>query len=317
MVQREQTDKKEESYTFQSLLKSHKLSLSFIVIIALFIICGTITIRGLFILGGFTRTIYEHPLVVSNASLTAALNITKMHRSMKDVVLANTSEELQLALKKVGENEEVVYQQLGIIKEKILGVEGQQLEDHTRQLFDEWRAIRQEVVALMVQGKTGRAISITKKKGADHVQKLEVKMLELSSYARKKADFFTSQANKSQSRLEQVTIILTTLGVAFSVIIAILTTHSVFKADQRLRNEKLKLEKALEEINTLRGIIPICSICKQIRDDAGLWKQVEEYIRTHSEAEFSHSICPECMVEHYPQYSRSPSRSQNFKPDAA
>ena len=61
----------------------------------------------------------------------------------------------------------------------------------------------------------------------------------------------------------------------------------------------LKLQSALEEIKTLRGIIPICSFCKKIRDDSGFWKQVEVYIKEHSEADFSHSLCPECVQEHY------------------
>lgn len=54
------------------------------------------------------------------------------------------------------------------------------------------------------------------------------------------------------------------------------------------------LEKALEEVKTLRGILPICSCCKKIRDEEGFWNQVESYVRSHSEAEFTHSYCPEC-----------------------
>ena len=56
-----------------------------------------------------------------------------------------------------------------------------------------------------------------------------------------------------------------------------------------------RLQKAVDEIKTLRGIIPICSYCKNIRDDAGAWKQMEIYIRDNSNAEFSHGICPDCL----------------------
>ncbi len=56
----------------------------------------------------------------------------------------------------------------------------------------------------------------------------------------------------------------------------------------------IKLQKILNEIKTLKGIIPICSYCKKIRDDEGAWDRVEAYISTHSEAEFSHGICPDC-----------------------
>ena len=65
--------------------------------------------------------------------------------------------------------------------------------------------------------------------------------------------------------------------------------------------EKLieKLQKALEEINTLSGIIPICASCKKIRDDKGYWNQVEAYIEEHSAAEFSHAMCEECCEKLY------------------
>jgi len=55
-----------------------------------------------------------------------------------------------------------------------------------------------------------------------------------------------------------------------------------------------KLQKALEEIKTLRGLIPICAWCKKIRDDEGYWDELEVYLSKHSEAVFSHGLCPEC-----------------------
>ncbi len=63
-----------------------------------------------------------------------------------------------------------------------------------------------------------------------------------------------------------------------------------------------KLENANHQINTLKGIIPICASCKKIRDDDGYWEQIEEYIRNHTEAEFSHGICPDCARDYYPDY---------------
>lgn len=64
-----------------------------------------------------------------------------------------------------------------------------------------------------------------------------------------------------------------------------------------------ELEKALREVKTLRGIVPICSFCKKIRDDSGYWNLVEVYVRDHTEADFSHGVCPDCLKEHYPEIS--------------
>lgn len=63
----------------------------------------------------------------------------------------------------------------------------------------------------------------------------------------------------------------------------------------------LELQAAIGEIKTLSGLIPICSSCKKIRDDKGYWNQIEVFIRDHSDAEFSHGICPECIQELYPE----------------
>jgi PAS domain S-box-containing protein len=63
----------------------------------------------------------------------------------------------------------------------------------------------------------------------------------------------------------------------------------------------LELQKALSEVKTLSGLLPICASCKKIRDDSGYWNQIESYISKRSSAEFSHAICPECAEKLYPE----------------
>jgi DNA-binding response OmpR family regulator len=66
-----------------------------------------------------------------------------------------------------------------------------------------------------------------------------------------------------------------------------------------------ELRQAIEQIKTLRGIVPICGHCKQIRDDEGYWHQLEVYVRDRTEAEFSHGICPQCMEKLYPEFVKN------------
>ncbi|MDA8407531.1 MAG: GAF domain-containing protein [Deltaproteobacteria bacterium] len=83
----------------------------------------------------------------------------------------------------------------------------------------------------------------------------------------------------------------------------------LFEIDERERNTKererliLELQDALAQVKKLSGFLPICASCKKIRDDKGYWHQVEKYVRDHSEAEFSHGICPECMKKLYPEFA--------------
>ena len=85
-------------------------------------------------------------------------------------------------------------------------------------------------------------------------------------------------------------------------------------ADRRMKaeddREKLieDLRVALENVKTLRGLIPICASCKRIRDDSGYWGQIEAYIARHSDAEFSHGICPECAEKLYPKQVKKSER---------
>ncbi|MDW7771652.1 MAG: response regulator [Desulfobulbaceae bacterium] len=73
---------------------------------------------------------------------------------------------------------------------------------------------------------------------------------------------------------------------------------------------KVKLQEAFEQIKILQGLLPICSHCKNIRDDRGFWHQVEEYVSTHSEAQFTHGICPVCMKKYYPEFSQDVDQDQ-------
>ncbi len=75
------------------------------------------------------------------------------------------------------------------------------------------------------------------------------------------------------------------------------------ESETSLREEKAKLEEALREIKVLKGLLPICSFCKRIRDDRGYWQSLENYLRTHTQAQLSHGICPECLKEKYPEYA--------------
>ncbi len=74
--------------------------------------------------------------------------------------------------------------------------------------------------------------------------------------------------------------------------------HKAAKAQEALIGQ---LEKALQEVKTLSGLLPICTSCKKIRDEDKNWQPIEDYIAGHSEADFTHGICPECARRLYPE----------------
>lgn len=72
------------------------------------------------------------------------------------------------------------------------------------------------------------------------------------------------------------------------------------RAETELAKLVVELQAALSKVKTLSGLLPICASCKKIRDDQGYWTQVEVYVREHSDADFTHSICPDCAARLYP-----------------
>jgi hypothetical protein len=69
-----------------------------------------------------------------------------------------------------------------------------------------------------------------------------------------------------------------------------------YQHQKRKRELDRRIEEATAAIDVLSGMMPICSSCHKVRDDGGFWEQVETYLSTHSEAEFTHGLCPECCA---------------------
>lgn len=129
---------------------------------------------------------------------------------------------------------------------------------------------------------------------------------------RKKVPSFETKRLTADGRILEVWLTTTALLNQEGTPLALATTErdiTGHKQAVKEKNEFIKklqktntlLQKTLSETKTLRGIIPICLICKQIRNDKGYWEQVEVYVHNHSEADFSHGICPDCMQKKFPK----------------
>lgn len=81
----------------------------------------------------------------------------------------------------------------------------------------------------------------------------------------------------------------------------IMAMERIIRAERERDRLIGELQAALAQVRTLSGLLPICSYCKQIRDDRGYWNRIERYVSERSDAQFSHSICPECMRKHFPE----------------
>jgi hypothetical protein len=110
------------------------------------------------------------------------------------------------------------------------------------------------------------------------------------------ADPIINLQNREIFNISSAFIVMWGLGLlGISVV-----SYRLNKEEKRREIIIAQLQEALAEVKQLSGLLPICASCKKIRDDTGYWNQIESYIRDHSEAEFSHSICPDCAKKLYP-----------------
>jgi methyl-accepting chemotaxis protein len=149
---------------------------------------------------------------------------------------------------------------------------------------------------------TGTPIEIIRPRAGDELDGLVKEFnsmalqLDESRAETRKANEALQKANKElELRVQERTAQLTGLN-----------SRLLEEISEKKRTEKEKeslieeLTRTLSQVKTLSGLLPICCACKKIRDDKGYWNQIEGYIRDHSGAEFTHSICPECKSRLYP-----------------
>ena len=111
-----------------------------------------------------------------------------------------------------------------------------------------------------------------------------------------------TQINGNEHHLE---ITSAPLKDAFGTVFAVVNiTHDITlrKMTEKSREHLLReLQASLSKTKRLTGLLSICSSCKKIKDDTGVWQLLESYLRSHAEVEFSHGICPDCCEKHHPQ----------------
>src|ERR1700722_7540309 len=112
---------------------------------------------------------------------------------------------------------------------------------------------------------------------------------------------------RKEGQTFDVALTLSPIKDAVGKVVGISAIERDITARKREEEERVKLigelTEALGNIKNLRGLLPICASCKKIRDDRGYWQKVESYISDHTQAEFTHGICPECLRRLYPEYS--------------
>ncbi len=207
-----------------------KLLLAFGLILLL---TSAVNIYGLIqmdVLAGLTTKIYNHPLQVTRAVLTADSGIIKMHCGIKDVALAANVEEMEIAHTAVQQYEQEVFEQFAIVQKWILGKEGAALITETIHIFRDWAPIRDEVITLMKKEQRDKASAITKGKGAKHVALLNSKMKALTDYAANKANGMYESAQATRTSVIATSVIALLIVIILTGLLGLFIAISIIKS---------------------------------------------------------------------------------------
>ena len=229
-----------------------RLILAFIVTTILAIILSLAAFKSISVLSDTARNIHSHPMAVSNAVLEANVHIVAIHRSMKDVILANSETEIEAALSRVKNHEKEVLQSLQIVQERFLGDQSQ--VTRTIKAIQDSRPIREEVVSLVRAGKVEAAEAITRGKGEIQLALIEREMQQLSHFARNKAEQFRLKAEEEASDVLLymgtllLAIILVNVGIGFVVIRKTKVTEEILR--EREAHLRATVDSAIDSIIT-------------------------------------------------------------------
>ena len=204
---------------------SLRLAIGFGIILCLLLLLGLVGHRGISEIWDRCETLYLHPYTVSNNVREIETHILAMHRSMKDVSISNSREELIVSVNLVEQNETEALEHFELIFERYLGDPQQIIQ--CRKLFIEWRIIRDEVIELTKSGKKMEAMAITKEKGADHVEVLLDQIQTLKAFADDMALSLRKEASDYMNMTLWLSILLLLVTFIAGTITAVLIIGSI------------------------------------------------------------------------------------------
>ncbi|MDA3904582.1 MAG: MCP four helix bundle domain-containing protein [Bacteroidales bacterium] len=202
-----------------------RILLGFSILLIVSIIIATHAIFQIQRISSDTELIYEHPFVVSNSVRDINIYINAIHRSMKDLVLSENTEQLESNIQLVNHYDSLIYVAFNIAQEKFLG--NKSIVDDAYNTCKDWAVIRNEVIELTKAGNYIEAIKITKGKGAEHVNLVFEKTKALTDFAQDKAEELYQKTRKTRIRSIAGLLIITAILLLMSILTALVISKSI------------------------------------------------------------------------------------------
>ena len=204
---------------------SGRLGLGFGIMLVLVLLVGGLALWQMNVLSELNHKLYHHPFTVKSAVLSIDADIIRMHRAMKDLVLARDQEDADSAWALVRKLDQSVLGQFAVIRERFLG--NPDMYRRAEELFRDWRPIRREVAELVRQGRKEEAADITRQRGAAHVLQIVAAMNDLKVFAESKAAEFYAGSHKARDWAFTVMYVIIAVTLLTGVILAVGIARSI------------------------------------------------------------------------------------------
>ena len=214
-----------------------RLNLLLLIWVVGFISFGIFAVNKIGSLNDRIDKLARHPLTVSNNALAASEDIIRMHRAMKDYVIATTEIDANNSLKIVDEIEADAYDRIQLIDERIIGARGKKLVSAAEKTFTQWRPIRQRVIGYVKDHDMAAARAVTKEEGAFHVKKLERQFKDLKDYALNRADAYLDLAKNDYSNSILTLVLLFLVLAGIGLWLSVLITSSIINPVAQMQKQ--------------------------------------------------------------------------------
>lgn len=231
-----------------SLKITTKIALSFAVVLLLVALLGGYSIIKMNEMADTTVKMYRHPFTVSNAVKDVKTKIVEIHREMKDISVATSSEKIEQSVAIVDALEASAIESFDVIYDRFLG--DKKMVDDAYNAFIEWKTIRDEVIQLTISGNISEANAITREKGADKVGEINKYVHFLNDFAQDKAiEFFNTSQEVSSSNI-RVAVVLIIVALAISLATTILLISGISKSFRTINKRMSELAEGEGDLSS-------------------------------------------------------------------
>jgi PAS domain S-box-containing protein len=274
---------------FNDLKIGTRLTIGITLILVLFTALTLFGISRMEMLSRDTTLMYRHPLTVSNAILRIESNIIRIHRTMKDVALSGNPVEIQALSDIVDTTERSIYDDFNIIDERFLGQKSLYINAYGT--FAAWKSIRDEVIALMYNGRRTEAANITKGKGARHVEKMEGALNELSDFAADKAIEFLNQTKTTSANAFMLMYTLLAILVFLAALFAYWLTSTITLPVLKLHGVMVDIGRGYLDTNVeVSSGDEIGELGKEVQNVTHTLRDVSELAMNVAKGDFSGKV---------------------------